>query len=40
MNLIRLEKVQNSNEQLNQKIKNYEKERDNLVEKSKIPQKN
>ena len=40
MNLRRLEKCEASYKQYTEKINNYEKERDNLMEKSKIPQKN
>ena len=40
MNLKRLEKCEATYKQYTQKINNYEKERENLLEKSKIPQKN
>ena len=40
MNEIKLKYCLKKNEELNQKVEEYEKERDSLLEKSKVPRKN
>ena len=40
VNEIKLKYCQKKNEELNQKVEEYEKERDSLLEKSKVPRKN
>ena len=40
VNLLKLKHCQKKNEELNQKIEEYEKERNNLLEQSKVPRRN